>query len=77
MPRDSADRLRVDRGSVAGFAASMEGVIQDLAQRTSHGTPGGLTLRQRQDLAELVLSIDGNTTAAELRSAVAGDRGPA
>jgi len=35
-----------------------------------HGTAGGLTGRQVRDLAELLASIDGNTTAAEVRGAV-------
>ncbi|HXJ55184.1 MAG TPA: cytochrome c peroxidase [Verrucomicrobiae bacterium] len=36
---------------------------------TNHGTPDGLSLRQIADLAEFVLSIDGNMTAAEVRAA--------
>ena len=36
---------------------------------TNHGKPDGLTQRQLRDLAEFVLSIDGNMTASELRTA--------
>jgi hypothetical protein len=36
---------------------------------TNHGKPDGLTTRQIRDLAEFVLSIDGNMTAAEARNA--------
>lgn len=54
---------------VSTYASTMIGVLEDLRGRTSHGTPAGLTGRQLADLAELVLSIDGNTTAAEVRGA--------
>ena len=54
---------------VAGFASSILGVLVDCRGRTSHGRLAGLTGRQMRDLAELVLSLDGSTTAAELRGA--------
>jgi DNA-binding beta-propeller fold protein YncE len=58
---------------VAGYAPSIMGVLKDQAKRagtsTSHGKPDGLIGRQLADLAEFVLSIDGNMTAAEVRNA--------
>jgi len=58
---------------VAGYAPSIIDVLRDQAKRansaTPHGTPDGLTKRQLADLAEFVLSIDGNLTAAEVRAA--------
>jgi hypothetical protein len=48
-------------------------VVQDQAARantsTPHGTPDGLTGEQISDLVEFLMSIDGNTTAAEVRNA--------
>lgn len=58
---------------VAGYAPSIMGVLKDQAKRagtsTPHGRPDGLIGRQLADLAEFVLSIDGNMTAAEVRNA--------
>jgi hypothetical protein len=58
---------------VSGFATTITGVLKDQAARantaTAHGKPDGLTRRQLADLAEFVLSIDGNMTAAEVRNA--------
>lgn len=54
---------------VSTFAEGMLDVLVNLSGRTSHGRPGGLTGRQLRDLAEFVLSIDGATTAAEVRAA--------
>jgi DNA-binding beta-propeller fold protein YncE len=58
---------------VSGFAPTILSVLKDQAARagtaTRHGTPDGLSGRQLLDLAELVLSIDGDMTAAEVRSA--------
>jgi YVTN family beta-propeller protein len=57
----------------ASFAPGIMALLKDQAARarsaTPHGTPDGLTGRQLADLAEFVLSIDGNTTAAEVRGA--------
>lgn len=51
----------------------MIGLLRDFVGRantsTNHGRPDGLKALQLQDLAEFVLSIDGNMTAAELRNA--------
>jgi DNA-binding beta-propeller fold protein YncE len=53
--------------------AQMHEVLLDFAARarsaTPHGTPDGLTWRQLDDLAEFVLSIDGDLDAAEARAA--------
>jgi DNA-binding beta-propeller fold protein YncE len=58
---------------VASYAPSIMGVLKDQAKRagtsTPHGKPDGLTGRQLADLAEFVLSIDGNMTTAEVRNA--------
>ena len=54
---------------VAGFASSILGVLVDCRGRSSHGTLSGLTGRQMRDLAELVMSLDGSTTASEIRAA--------
>jgi DNA-binding beta-propeller fold protein YncE len=58
---------------VSGYASTILGVLKDQAARASsstpHGTPDGLTGRQMADLAEFVLSIDGNMTAAEVAQA--------
>ena len=52
---------------------SMLGLLRDMVGRansiTNHGRPDGLTLKQLTDLAEFVLSIDGNMTAADVRNA--------
>jgi DNA-binding beta-propeller fold protein YncE len=57
----------------ASFAPSILRLLGDQASRARsarpHGTPDGLTGRQLADLAEFVLSIDGNTTAEEVRGA--------
>jgi YVTN family beta-propeller protein len=57
----------------ASFAPGIIALLRDQAARarsaTPHGTPDGLTGRQLADLAEFVLSIDGSTTAAEVRGA--------
>jgi hypothetical protein len=51
----------------------MIGFLRDAVGRsntsTNHGRPDGLTQRQMRDLAEFVLSIDGNMAAAEVRNA--------
>jgi DNA-binding beta-propeller fold protein YncE len=54
---------------VSSWASSLLGVVIDQRGRATHGRTSGLTGRQLRDLAELVLSLDGNTTAAELRGA--------
>jgi DNA-binding beta-propeller fold protein YncE len=54
---------------VTTYASTMLDVLQDLARRTTHGRPGQLTRRQLLDLSDFVLSIDGNTTAAEVAAA--------
>jgi cytochrome c peroxidase len=52
---------------------AMIALLKDFTGRantaTNHGKPDGLTLRQLRDLAEFVLSIDGNMTPAEVRNA--------
>ncbi len=51
----------------------MNGLLRDVIGRantsTNHGRPDGLSARQLRDLAEFVLSIDGNMTATEIRDA--------
>ena len=58
---------------VSTFAETIMDVLKDQANRantsTSHGKPDGLSKRQLADLAEFVLSIDGNMTADEVRLA--------
>jgi hypothetical protein len=58
---------------VAGFSSTILAVLEDSVARartsTPHGKPDGLTRRQLADLAELVLSIDGDMTVEEIRSA--------
>lgn len=54
---------------VSTYASTILGVIQDAAGRATHGRTSGLTGRQKRDLAEFVMSIDGNTTATEVRAA--------
>lgn len=58
---------------VASFAVSIADVIRDQAARVGaanrHGTPDGLTRRQKRDLEAFVLSVDGNMSAAEVRAA--------
>jgi DNA-binding beta-propeller fold protein YncE len=60
-------------GGVAGYAVTVLDVLKDQAARarsaTPHGTPDGLVGRQLLDLQEFVLSIDGDMTADEVRSA--------
>ena len=57
----------------SGFAPDMLRLLLDQANRattsTPHGTPDGLSGRQLLDLAEFVLSIDGNMTPSEVRGA--------
>ena len=59
----------------AALARDPESMVEEIldfrspAHVGSHGTPGGLTRRQVQDLAEFVDSLDGATTAAEVRAA--------
>jgi DNA-binding beta-propeller fold protein YncE len=65
-------------GSISGNEGhsareDMIGFLRDAVGRantsTNHGRPDGLTPRQMRDLAEFVLSIDGNMTAVEVRNA--------
>ena len=62
-------------GGIEGHSAheDMIGFLRDIVGRsntsTNHGRPDGLTPRQLRDLAEFVLSIDGNLSAAEVRNA--------
>ena len=65
-------------GAISGIEGhsareDMIGLLRDVVGRantsTNHGRPDGLTARQLRDLAEFVLSIDGNMTAAEVRNA--------
>lgn len=70
----SAPYVGGQTGSEAHHAAeAMTALLRDAAPRantiTNHGRPDGLTARQLRDLAEFVLSIDGNLTAAEARAA--------
>ena len=60
-------------GEAHSAEGAMIGLLLDSAKRANalnhHGKPDGLTGRQLRDLAEFVLSIDGNMTAAEVRGA--------
>jgi DNA-binding beta-propeller fold protein YncE len=53
----------------ADMIAFLRDVIGRSTTVTNHGKPDGLTQRQLGDLAEFVLSIDGNMTASEVRAA--------
>ncbi|MEO7359479.1 MAG: cytochrome c peroxidase, partial [Gemmatimonadaceae bacterium] len=53
----------------ADMIAFLRDVIGRSNTLTNHGKPDGLTQRQLRDLAEFVLSIDGNITASEVRAA--------
>lgn len=61
-----------------GYASTMLHLLENAVMRagsaTPHGRPDGLTGRQLEDLAEFVLSIDGNMTASEVHAA--SDRSP-
>ncbi len=54
---------------VATFADTIDAFLADIAQRTSHGDIRDLNEGERADLGHFLLSVDGNTTAAEVRSA--------
>ena len=58
---------------VSSYASTILDVLKDQAARdgsaNGHGHPGGLTRRQLRDLEAFVLSIDGDMTADEVRSA--------
>jgi len=65
-------------GAISGIEGhsareDMIGLLRDVVGRantsTNHGRPDGLTARQLRDLAEFVLSIDGNMTDTEVRNA--------
>jgi DNA-binding beta-propeller fold protein YncE len=62
----------INAGEAHHAPAAMVNLLKDFNSRantaTNHGKPDGLTLRQLRDLAEFVLSIDGNMTAAEVRN---------
>ncbi len=55
--------------AVSDMLALLADAVGRAGTSTNHGKPDGLTLRQRRDLAEFVLSIDGNMTDTEVRSA--------
>jgi hypothetical protein len=65
-------------GTISGTEAhhaidAMTGLLRDATGRantaTNHGRPDALTVRQMKDLAEFILSIDGNMTTQEVRAA--------
>jgi hypothetical protein len=65
-------------GTISGVEAhhaidAMIGLLRDATGRanttTNHGRPDALSVRQMKDLAEFILSIDGNMTAEEVRTA--------
>ncbi len=55
------------------FTVGLDGALFDFRERppetAPHGRLDGLTLRQLRDLETFLLSLDGNTTAAEVRGA--------
>ncbi|MCB1034946.1 MAG: beta-propeller fold lactonase family protein, partial [Acidobacteria bacterium] len=58
---------------VVGFAETFRGALEDFRNRPGarapHGRLGGLTGRQMRDLEAFLLSLDGNTTPAEVLAA--------
>ncbi len=54
---------------VATFAEDIDKFLDDISSRTTHGDIRNLDDLERTDLAAFLLSIDGDLTAAEVRSA--------